>query len=297
MSTNPAHAMPTPSAKNPPKFDVIIPCYNAADTLADAIDSVLLPDNRVHLGDIWIIDDASTDQTAAIIDRYCARFADAAHHTLHQIYAHHFRQNLGVATARNVGAMLARADYVAFLDADDSYQEQSLAAYALAFTHWPNLGGARLPMQPIGLPKKYQDHPNFAHAWHYFEMTAASNTAFYRPFFLALGGYPTDALFKRWGGEDGALGLAAIDSAQIAYLAAQDGSLELATKQQFAVNYHCRETMHARFLLDALLFGDVRAIDAVQLAQADATTASKIADFKRLIAMGQETGKRRLVVS
>ena len=46
-----------------PLIDVIIPCYNAAQTLERAVKSVL---NQPHLGTLWLIDDASTDQTLSL---------------------------------------------------------------------------------------------------------------------------------------------------------------------------------------------------------------------------------------
>ena len=47
---------------NLPLIDVVIPCYNAEQTLVRAVESVLLQGN---LGCLWLIDDASTDNTFA----------------------------------------------------------------------------------------------------------------------------------------------------------------------------------------------------------------------------------------
>ena len=48
---------------NLPLIDVVIPCYNAEQTLVRAVESVLLQGN---LGRLWLIDDASTDNTFAL---------------------------------------------------------------------------------------------------------------------------------------------------------------------------------------------------------------------------------------
>lgn len=45
-------------------IDVIIPCYNAENTLGRAVESVLV---QPELGCLWLVDDASTDNTATLI--------------------------------------------------------------------------------------------------------------------------------------------------------------------------------------------------------------------------------------
>lgn len=84
---------------------VIIPAYNAAQFLADAIDSALLQTYPPH--QILVVDDGSTDETPAV----CARYAG-------KIVA--IRQaNGGEAAARNTALRMATGDYIALLDADD----------------------------------------------------------------------------------------------------------------------------------------------------------------------------------
>ena len=48
---------------NLPLIDVVIPCYNTEQTLVRAVESVLQQNN---LGHLWLIDDASTDNTFAL---------------------------------------------------------------------------------------------------------------------------------------------------------------------------------------------------------------------------------------
>ena len=48
---------------NLPLIDVVIPCYNTEQTLVRAVESVLQQNN---LGNLWLIDDASTDNTFAL---------------------------------------------------------------------------------------------------------------------------------------------------------------------------------------------------------------------------------------
>lgn len=89
------------------KLTIIIPAYNAADTLADAIESVLVCfENQ----EILIIDDGSKDSTGEICDRYEAEYENVS--VVHT-------ENGGVSRARNLGIEKATGDYIMFMDADD----------------------------------------------------------------------------------------------------------------------------------------------------------------------------------
>ena len=85
--------------------DIIIPAYNAADTLERAVTSALMQ------GDVRIllVDDGATDGTPRLCD-------ELAHHpritVIHQ-------PNRGVSAARNAGLQASESEWVAFLDADD----------------------------------------------------------------------------------------------------------------------------------------------------------------------------------
>lgn len=99
-----------------PRFSVIIPAFNAAATLARAIDSVRAQTWPAH--EIIVVDDGSTDATAEV----AARFGEAVRL---------IRQpNRGVSVARNAGAAAARGDWLAFLDADDWYAPDRLCLHA-----------------------------------------------------------------------------------------------------------------------------------------------------------------------
>ncbi|VEH65247.1 glycosyl transferase, family 2 protein-3 [Rodentibacter pneumotropicus] len=56
-----------------PNIDVIIPCYNAEKTLIRAVESVL---NQPCLGKIWLIDDASSDETLALANQLSAQYPE-----------------------------------------------------------------------------------------------------------------------------------------------------------------------------------------------------------------------------
>lgn len=88
---------------------VIIPAYNAAAWISESLDSVL----RQTYADweIIVVDDGSTDNTTEVVESYSAQ--DERIRLLTQAV------NRGPSTARNIGMLAARGDYIAFLDADD----------------------------------------------------------------------------------------------------------------------------------------------------------------------------------
>lgn len=90
------------------RFTVIIPAYNGEKTLGRCLDS-LLSQAREDVC-ILLIDDGSTDSTAAIAADYCRR--NPCIHYIHQ-------PNGGVSAARNHGLELARSEFVSFVDSDD----------------------------------------------------------------------------------------------------------------------------------------------------------------------------------
>jgi len=96
------------------KFSVVIPTYNAADTLVRTITSCLQQSYAVH--EIIVVDDGSTDGTEDLIKE---QFADKIIYT--RLY-----KNLGASTARNKGMDMAVGNYIAFLDADDTWHKDKL---------------------------------------------------------------------------------------------------------------------------------------------------------------------------
>ena len=88
-----------------PLFSVVIPTYNRARLVCEAIDSVLMQ----NIADIQIIviDDGSTDDTKSALARYGPLIQYA------------FQENRGPAAAKNAGIRLAAGEFVSFLDSDD----------------------------------------------------------------------------------------------------------------------------------------------------------------------------------
>lgn len=92
-----------------PTVSVIIPCYNHAHYLSDALNSILA--QTFVDWEAFVIDDGSTDNTAAV----AAKFADPRIRYIHQ-------ENQGLSAARNNGIAAARGELIALLDADDVWE-------------------------------------------------------------------------------------------------------------------------------------------------------------------------------
>jgi cellulose synthase/poly-beta-1,6-N-acetylglucosamine synthase-like glycosyltransferase len=100
-----------------PTFSVIIPCWNAAATLRDTLNSLLAQDCQDW--EAIVIDDGSTDDTASIITEYCA--ADTR-------FSAFSGNRMGPSAARNIaGLVRSKANYLAFLDSDDLWTPNKLS--------------------------------------------------------------------------------------------------------------------------------------------------------------------------
>ena len=153
------------------------------------------------------------------------------------------------------------------------------------------MGLIRLRLQAVGLPEHYSSHPDFARAWHSVQMTVGGNTVFRRVFFLACGGFPHDDLFRRLGGEDGALGLATVGSSVVG---------TLFDDNEPAVLHYWRDDIHAAHLLDAILFNQnprhVTAHDIQRANQVTQQIQQQLGSLKTILAAPQ-TGVMPLLVS
>ncbi len=107
---------------------VIIPAYNAAGTIEAALASVR--GQTYPVAEVIVIDDASTDDTRALVGRQGHGIRLAC------------QKNAGPAAARNHGLALAGGDMVAFLDADDLWPAGRLEALAGVLAREPELGVA-----------------------------------------------------------------------------------------------------------------------------------------------------------
>jgi len=108
---------------------IIIPSYNNAEFIADALESVF---NQTYSNfEILIVDDGSTDDTKALLAKYAASYPKKIRCS--------YIENSGAGTARNIGLKQAKGEYVAYLDADDVWLPHKLETQLTVFEERPEV--------------------------------------------------------------------------------------------------------------------------------------------------------------
>ncbi len=97
-----------------PLVSVIVPCFNAAPWLGEAIESVLAQTHPAI--ETIVVDDGSTDESVAVARRYAPRGVQVV-----------TQPNRGASAARNHGLRLARGAFIQFFDADDVLGPEKIA--------------------------------------------------------------------------------------------------------------------------------------------------------------------------
>lgn len=96
------------------KLSVLVPCYDAARYLSEALESAFA--QGVPLHEVIVVDDGSTDDPERAVAAFGARVR------------YHRQAHAGIGPARNTALELSSGDLIAFLDADDVWPDGSLAA-------------------------------------------------------------------------------------------------------------------------------------------------------------------------
>ncbi len=110
-----------------PRISVILPAFNRAELIRDAIESVLAQDFEDF--ELIVVDDGSTDGTVDAVRTYVDP----------RIRLVTIAENKGSNAARNSGIRTARAPLLAFLDSDDRYLPHKLSQVTSAFERRPEL--------------------------------------------------------------------------------------------------------------------------------------------------------------
>lgn len=111
-----------------PKISVIIPVYNGEKTIQETIDSVLA---QTFIDfELIIINDGSSDHTVEIIQSMIEQTLDP------RIKLYNY-PNKGLSASRNRGIQRSHGDYISFIDADDLWTKDKLAAQYQALQNTP----------------------------------------------------------------------------------------------------------------------------------------------------------------
>src|SRR5207245_498581 len=125
-----------PTNGNPavPLVSVVVPCYNHAEFLAEAVQSALTQDVSLE---VVIVDDGST---SSLENALAPLRADPRVRCLRQ-------ENQGPGAARNFGIAASNAPFVCFVDADDRLEPGSIARRLQLFAAHPEVGMVFTDMQ------------------------------------------------------------------------------------------------------------------------------------------------------
>lgn len=171
------------------KLSVIIPCFNAGETIAVQLEA-LIQQQWSEPWEIIIADNGSTDHSLEIIKKYQHKFTN-----LHIIDA---SAQPGAAYARNIGVSIAQGSTLAFCDADDEVAPGWVAAMGEALTQHDLVGGRdeHQKLNPDWLVKVYGcevgngiyfDHP-------YLPLLSGNNLGVKRSQHQAIGGFDENML-------------------------------------------------------------------------------------------------------
>lgn len=102
-----------------PRVTVVVPIFNAERFLRECVESVL--DQDCPEWELVLVDDGSTDASAAVAREFAASHPERIHFLHHEGGA-----NRGSSASRNLGARQRRGELIAFLDADDVWPRHTL---------------------------------------------------------------------------------------------------------------------------------------------------------------------------
>lgn len=127
----------------------IVPVFNGELYLAEAVESILEQSYRPM--EIIVVDDGSTDGTAAIVHRYEEKVRYLK------------QKNLGPAAARNSGLQAARGDFIALLDCDDCWHPNKLERQITRFQVRPELDCSVGHVQNFWIPALREEKERLRH--------------------------------------------------------------------------------------------------------------------------------------
>ena len=189
-----------------PKISVVMPCYNAAGTVARAIESIC--GQSFEDWELLVIDDGSSDGSAEIVESI------AADDPRIRLIRH---EHEGVVGASNRGLLDSRGDLIARMDSDDVSLPLRLERQAARLHEEPDLGAVSCRVRFAGDASRaggYAHHVEWANRaltpetialWRFIDLPVPHSTLMFRRSLIATGGgyrhgaFPEDyELVLRW---------------------------------------------------------------------------------------------------
>lgn len=113
------------------KISVIIPMYNASDTIVKVLDSVKNQSFNCDY-EVFVVNDGSTDDSKSIVEKYILNNRSFNVNLINQ-------SNGGVSKARNTGLRYSNGDFIAFLDSDDEWYQDKIEKQIDLFNKKPEI--------------------------------------------------------------------------------------------------------------------------------------------------------------
>jgi glycosyltransferase involved in cell wall biosynthesis len=172
-----------------PKVSIVVPCFNQEQFIAEALESVL--HQTYHDWECIVVDDGSTDGSAAIIQRYTQQDPRIVSFT---------KENGGVAAARNFGFAKASGSLFVPLDGDDMVHPDFLRRAVECFTQYPDTDLVHPKTKRIGESRKIWRLPEYSYEKLLWQNMIVNTTMYRREGFFRAGGYSSEMVhgFEDW---------------------------------------------------------------------------------------------------
>jgi glycosyltransferase involved in cell wall biosynthesis len=148
------------------KISVLIPTYNCAQYIKEAIDSVLAQ-NYPNL-EIIVVDDGSTDDTQNVVERIVGALRATP---LRNPIKYFYKENGGIAATRNFLLSKASGEYLAWIDADDYWLPGKLHAQMTYMEEHPDCEIVFTKFENFFEHEELKDNPRFQHEINYANRT------------------------------------------------------------------------------------------------------------------------------